>query len=252
MMVATWNVNGIRARGKEVSAWAAHQRPDILCLQELKASPEQITVAVCPMPGYRNFWHGAPGGYSGVSVHALESLGEPTRLELPFDFETRVLGLAFADFDILSVYAPNGGKDFEAKMRFWQEFASWAGPRALDAKPLIIAGDLNITRQDLDVHPDQRDPKVIGQRPDEREAFRAFLDLGFVDTTRALFPAAEHLYSWWPYWNHSRERNAGWRIDYVLTNSAGGMMPDDSVVQQAFGTSDHAPVLTLFADPSGP
>lgn len=250
MKVATWNVNGIRARGKEVSAWAAHQRPEVLCLQELKATAEQLSPDTCPMPGYHSLWHGGPGGYSGVSVHVLESLGAPTRIELPFDFENRVAGLSLPEFDVLSVYAPNGGKDYEAKLRFWKDFSAWAAARVLQPKPLFVAGDLNITRDDLDVHPDQRDPAVIGQRPEERALFGAFLALGFVDSTRALYPAEPHLYSWWPYWGHSRDRNAGWRIDYVLCNAASGVVPEDSVVQQGFGTSDHAPVLTLFGDGS--
>lgn len=249
MKVATWNVNGIRARGKEVAAWSAAERPDLLCLQEIKAAPDQITDKTCPMDGYRTHWHGARGGYSGVSIHAVENLGEPTPLYVPFDFETRVLALSFKDVDVLSVYAPNGGKDYEAKMRFWNELNEWMEVRALDPKPLLIAGDLNITRSDLDVHPGQVDPTVIGQRPEERVLFQRFLDLGLIDSTRALHPGDDRLYTWWPYWNMARERNLGWRIDYVLTNVAGGLRPVESAVLSQFGSSDHAPVVSWFEGP---
>jgi len=305
--IATWNVNGIRARGPEVVAFLEAEAPDILCLQEIKAAPNQLHAGVFTgekaekpkapkaakksskkasadadlfsavpapaareeeepglsaaelaglLPGYVSAWHGDKG-YSGVSIHVragyLEAAGLPRTLAAappPFDFETRVLVAEIGTITFVAMYAPNGGKDYGAKLRFWDALAPWAKAYAAThpSQSLVIAGDLNIAHTDNDIHPSHR--KVgsdglppIGIRVEERERFSALLATGLTDVTRALHPDADRLFSWWPYWAKARERNLGWRIDYILA----GMPAKTAEVLAKYGTSDHAPLVATFA-----
>ena len=244
MKIVTWNVNGIRARGKQVEELVGTVAPDVLCLQEIKATPEQIEEDVCYLPELQNHWHGAKGGYSGVSVHVRRKLGKPTfSVPAPLDRETRVCVAELeGGLTVASIYAPNGGKDYAAKLAFYNDFVEWATAFAKQGKPLVIVGDLNIAHTDLDLHPSQRREGVIGQLPEERALFSRLLAEGdLIDTARLVHPEADRLFTWWPYWKGARQNNLGWRIDYVLISGSLRERVKDANVLAQFGTSDHAP-----------
>ena len=249
LTVATWNVNGIRARSAQFLEWLERDRPDVVCLQEIKASPAQLAEELCELNGYWCYWHGA-GGYSGVSLHLRrEVFQEAPRFEPPaFDLETRIVTASITatagDLVLASIYVPNGGKDFAAKMDFLRALQRWAGEMTAAGKRLILCGDMNVTRSDLDLHPKERKPFVIGQRPEEREVFAGLLAHGLVDVGRALDPDNEGLFTWWAPWRNMRQRNIGWRIDYILASAS--LKPVASRVLADVGTSDHAPVVATF------
>ncbi|HZF08272.1 MAG TPA: exodeoxyribonuclease III [Thermoanaerobaculia bacterium] len=250
---ATWNVNGIRARGEQFLAWIERDRPDVVCLQELKASPDKIAEPICNLAGYWCYWHGA-GGYSGVSLHLRrDTFPEEPRFHHPaFDHETRIVAADTGDLTLISVYVPNGGKDFGAKMDFLAALEAWAGEQKAQGRRLILGGDLNVTRTDQDVHPKERKKNAIGQLPEERERFASLLGQGgLVDVGRTLDPDNDDLFTWWAPWRSMRQRNIGWRIDYVLASEAVATHAAACRVLADVGTSDHAPVLAAFEMPHG-
>lgn len=251
MRIATWNVNGIRARAGQFVEWAAADKPDVICLQELKASEDQIP-AECRLPGYEICWHGQKG-YSGVSLHVREGLGGTApRFSLPeIDFETRVVQAEIGDLVVASIYLPNGGKDYEAKIRFLGEMETWVARLHAEGRTLVLCGDMNVALSDIDVHPKERKAGAIGQRDDERALFAKILDHDLVDTGRHVDPDNENLFTWWAPWRNLRQRNIGWRIDYILASRALEARIEACAVRAAVGTSDHAPVvLDLKGDPS--
>ncbi len=247
MKIATWNVNGIRARESQVREWIEREKPDVVCLQEIKAKPEQIPALLFETTGYWCYWHGT-GSYSGVALHVRRQIApeRPLWRHPPFDRECRIVTAAVAGVTVASVYVPNGGKDFPGKMRFLQELELWIGEEHAAGRRLIVCGDLNVTRSDLDVHPKERKPGAIGQRPDERECLARILGRGLVDLCRVLHPADEGLFTWWAPWRNLRQRNIGWRIDYILASEPLAARASSCDVQSTIGTSDHAPVVASF------
>lgn len=245
MKVATWNVNGIRSRHAEVVRFAAEQRPDVLCLQELKASPSQIPEPLTTLAEYWSFWHGKPGGYSGVSLHLLRTTfpKTPAFVHPHFDLETRMVEVDVGAHVYASVYVPNGGKDYPAKLEFLRQLALWAPAHHARGKRVILCGDLNVTRAPIDVHPTQRDERAICQRPEERALFEQLLAGGLVDVARTLAPADERAFTWWPAWRNSKASNIGWRLDYVLASPVVAARASALRVHREFGTSDHGPVV---------
>jgi exodeoxyribonuclease-3 len=243
--IATWNVNGIRAREAQVREWLAAERPDAVCLQEIKAKPEQIPELLFESEGYWCYWHGA-GGYSGVALHLSRRLCEarPVFGHPAFDLETRIVTADVADLTLASAYVPNGGKDYAAKLRFLEALGSWAGELSRAGRRLILCGDLNVALTDRDVHPKELKPGVVGQREDERALMHRLIGNGLVDVGRALDPDNEGLFTWWAPWRNLRQRNIGWRIDYVLASAA--LKTTECVVRAEVGTSDHAPVVATF------
>jgi exodeoxyribonuclease-3 len=248
--IATWNVNGIRARQEQVLEWIHQDQPDIICLQEIKASPEQVPESLSEMEDYWCHWHGERG-YSGVALHIRRNaFSIRPRFEHPdFDFETRIAIARAENLMVGSVYVPNGGKDFAAKMRFLEAMEHYAMTCRSQGLDLILCGDMNVTRTDQDVHPKERKPNAIGQRPDEREMFERFLaNGGMVDMGRALDPDNDQLFTWWPPWRHMRQKNIGWRLDYVLASQSISARITECLVQAQTGTSDHAPVMAKIGD----
>ncbi|HXG56055.1 MAG TPA: exodeoxyribonuclease III [Vicinamibacterales bacterium] len=247
MKIATWNVNGIRARQAQVEAWVAAERPDVVCLQEIKASSDQVPAALCEMEGYWCYWHGSKG-YSGVGLHVSKALSpERPVFEHPaFDYENRIVVVRLASVTVASVYVPNGGKDFPAKMRFLAALEQFAADHRGAASPLVICGDLNIARTEMDVHPKERKPNSIGQLPVEREQLERIIAHGLVDVGRAREPGNDQMFTWWAPWRNMRERNIGWRLDYVLAAESLYARVTSCVVQRDVGTSDHGPVVAQF------
>jgi exodeoxyribonuclease-3 len=247
MKIGTWNVNGIRARQAQVQDWVEIERPDVVCLQELKASPDQLPVWLCELEGYWCYWHGGKG-YSGVALHVSKAIApERPRFEHPaFDYENRMVVVHLPPATVASVYVPNGGKDFPAKMRFLGALEQFVA-EARGGEPLLICGDLNIARTDMDVHPKERKPRAIGQLPEERAQLERIIGHGLVDVGRALEPDNDQMFTWWAPWRNLRERNIGWRLDYVLASESLYGRGTSCRIQRDFGTSDHGPVVAEFA-----
>ncbi len=247
MKIATWNVNGIRARQSQFAEWVERDKPDVVCLQEIKASLAQVPAAICELPGYWCYWHGA-GGYSGVSLHlSRETFPEEPEFSHPsFDHETRIVQAKYGSRVYASVYVPNGGKDFDAKMRFLESMRGYADEIHSAGLELLLCGDMNVARTDRDVHPKERKPNTIGQRSDERELFESIIGRGLVDVGRELDPDNENMFSWWAPWRNMRQRNIGWRLDYVLASETLASTAVSCPVLVDVGTSDHAPVMAKF------
>jgi exodeoxyribonuclease III len=242
--IATWNVNGIRAREAQVAEWLSAEQPDVACLQELKARPEQIPALLAAPADYWAYWHGG-GPYSGVAllVRRTRTPRAPAFFHPPFDFENRIVAAEVAGATVASVYVPNGGKDLPAKLRFLEALAAWAGSQRAEGRALVLCGDVNVARTDLDVFEKERDPEAIGQRPEERALLEKLLGAGLTDVHRALHPGEPDLYTWWPPWRNMRQRNLGWRIDYVLASEPLAARVRTCRAPREFGTSDHAPVV---------
>jgi len=144
---------------------------------------------------------------------------------------------------IASVYVPNGGKDYAAKLDFVTKLAAWARQLHAAGRELLLCGDMNIARTEMDVHPKERKPNAVGQRPEERALFENLLGEHLVDVGRAFDPDNPNLFTWWAPWRNLRARNIGWRLDYVLASPEIAQRANGCVVQADVGTSDHAPVV---------
>lgn len=242
MKVVTWNVNGIRARASQVREWLERERPDVACLQELKAEASQIPEE-CKHPEYHGYWHGRKG-YSGVSLLVRRELvADPVYSHPPFDVESRIVQVEKGDLVIASVYVPNGGKDYPAKLNFLTQMTDWVRRLHAEGRALLVCGDINIARTEMDVHAKERKLNAVGQRPEERALFETLLGPGLADLGRAFDPDNPGLFTWWAPWRNLRARNIGWRLDYVLASPAVATRATSCVVQADVGTSDHAPVV---------
>jgi exodeoxyribonuclease-3 len=249
LTIATWNVNGIRARHTQLQEWVARERPDVVCLQEIKASSDQLPAALCEMEGYWCYWHGHKG-YSGVGLHVSRTLApeRPAFSHPTFDFENRAVTVDVAGMTVASIYVPNGGKDFPAKMRFLLAMEEYAAAMRDAGRTIVLCGDLNVARTDRDVHPKERKPRAIGQLPEERVVLERIIGSGLVDVGRAVDPDNDGLFTWWAPWRNMRERNIGWRLDYVAAHHA---LVDGAVTCTSYrevGSSAHAPVIAHIRD----
>jgi exodeoxyribonuclease-3 len=228
------------------------EQPDVLCLQEIKASIDQLPVWLCDIEGYWCYWHGGKG-YSGVALHVRRaSFGDRPEFQHPgFDYEHRIvtarLPVAGSALTVASTYVPNGGKDFPAKMRFLEALGAYAADVQASGHLLVLCGDLNVALTDMDVHPKERKPNVVGQRPDERALMQRILSHGLVDVHRLFEPDNADLFTWWAPWRNMRQRNIGWRLDYVFASQTLAGNAQSCVVQRDVGTSDHGPVIATFA-----
>ncbi|HKA57681.1 MAG TPA: exodeoxyribonuclease III [Gemmatimonadales bacterium] len=247
MKIATWNVNGIRARAAQLSEWLQRDQPDIVCLQELKATAAQIP-AECKLDHYHAYWH-CLKGYSGVSLHVRKDLYavDPVFSHPPFDMESRIVQVEHGDLVIASIYVPNGGKDYPAKLSFVKNLIDWAARLTADGRHLLLCGDLNIARLEIDVHPKERKLNAVGQRPEERALFETLLGEQLVDLGRQFDRDNPNLFTWWAPWRNLRARNIGWRLDYLLASPFVAARASSCVVQADVGTSDHAPVMLTLA-----
>ena len=247
MKIATWNVNGIRARQAQLQEFVEREQPDVLCLQEIKAVSDQVPTAICEMEGYWCYWHGNKG-YSGVGLHVRKAFSpeRPSFTHPGFDYESRIVTAEIGGVTFASIYVPNGGKDFPAKMGFLESLSGYTADLQRDGRRAVLCGDLNIARTEMDVHPKERKPRAIGQLPEERALLERIIESGLVDTGRALEPENDQLFTWWAPWRNMRQRNIGWRLDYVLASRSIFARVQSCVVQREFGTSDHGPVIATF------
>ena len=253
MKLVTWNVNGIRARQAQLQELLAVQRPDVVCLQEIKAAPDQVPQLLVSPDEYWCYWHGGRG-YSGVAllVRRTFSPAQPAFSHPHFDHEQRIVVADIDGLRIASVYVPNGGKDYDAKIRFLESLAEWTAATMAPGQSLVVCGDLNVALEERDVHPKERKPDQIGTRPIERALLARMLSGGLVDVGRALDPTNDSLFTWWAPWRNLRQRNIGWRIDYVLAGQPLSAAATASASLREFGTSDHAPVVAEFDHPPQP
>jgi exodeoxyribonuclease-3 len=251
MKIATWNVNGIRARQGQLLDWLAAEQPDIVCLQEIKASLDQLPFELRDVEGYWSYWHGEKG-YSGVAILMAKSLvgALPACSHPAFDFEQRIACATLAspagDVMIASVYVPNGGKDFDAKMRFLEALERYVVEAERDGKLIILCGDLNVAKEERDIHPQLRKPNQIGSRPDERALLERIISRDLVDVHRVFEGENDNLFTWWAPWRQMKEKNIGWRIDYVLASKALAARATSAIIQREIGSSDHGPVVVEF------
>jgi exodeoxyribonuclease-3 len=242
MKIATWNVNGIRARAAQFCEWLERDKPDVVCLQELKAEAGQVPPA-CAHSDYHVYWHGLRA-YSGVSLHVKKSFftDKPVFNHPDFDMESRIVQAELGNLVVASVYVPNGGKSYPAKIEFMKQLAAWAKRLHGQGREVVLCGDINIAHTEMDVHPRER-RAVIGQLPEERALFDALLGEHLVDVGRKLEPANESYFTWWAPWRNMRQRNVGWRLDYVLASPSIAARAVSCPVLADVGTSDHGPVM---------
>src|SRR4051812_36281405 len=214
--IAPWEGEGICARPTQLGGGMGRERPDVICLQEIKAAPDQIPTMLFEMQGYWCYWHGSKG-YSGVSMHVKKDFAaeRPEFSHPPFDLESRIVVARIGDLSVASVYVPNGGKDFVAKMKFLEALDAYTATFLATGAPLVVCGDINVARADVDVHPKERKPAIIGQLPEERVLLERMIARGMNDVGRQLHPEDDQFFTWWPPWRNMRQRNIGWRIDYI-------------------------------------
>ncbi|MFC1955428.1 exodeoxyribonuclease III [Chloroflexota bacterium] len=249
MRLLCWNVNGIRAvRSKGFLEWLAEESPDIVCLQETKAHPEQLDHDLREPQGYHTCWNYPTErkGYSGVAVFTRE---EPLDIRYGFDvaeFDTegRTIIAEYPGFVLINIYFPNGKKDetrLKYKMDFYDAFLDFTDNLKTEGKRLVICGDFNTAHREIDLARPKANENVSGFLPEERAWMDKFIAHGYMDTFRQ-FNEEPNQYTWWDYKSGARERNVGWRLDYFFVSD--NLLP---AVAEAFiipgvTGSDHCPI----------
>ena len=252
-VILTYNINGIRAAlKKDLDSWIDSSKADIVCLQEIKAKPEQFNVEVFNKLGFECFINSAEKpGYSGV---AILSKIKPKNVEYgcgidKIDFEGRVIRADYDNYSVMSVYFPSGSNPLRQafKMEFLDLFYDYIQELKKKIPNLIISGDYNICHTAIDIHNPQRNKNTSGFLPEERDWVAKFIASGFVDSFRHL-NTEPHNYSWWSYRANSRVKNLGWRIDYNMISES--LLPNlnRSVILSQAVHSDHCPVLVEIID----
>jgi exodeoxyribonuclease III len=247
--IASWNINGIRARREALPAWIQRQKPDILVLQEVKALEGEIPQSIRNLEGYHAFWNGSTfrKGYSGTGILVRdESFSPGTRWEIPpFDIENRTVVLHTEAFTLIGTYVPRGEGDehYLVKLQYLEALRQFTRTKLSAGHQIILAGDMNVAHHDIDVHRSQNKPDAIGLRREERAAIDAHLSIGLHDIMRERNPDKKNLFTWWPPWKYARERNLGWRIDcfYLSEPLAGSVAGAEVDLDEK--SSDHAPIL---------
>lgn len=248
MKIISYNVNGIRAAiNKGFKEWLAEENPDILCLQELKALPEQVPDFYSDL-GYQMYCETAEKkGYSGVAIlskippkNVTNGCGNPL-----YDSEGRVIRADFDDFSVMCVYMPSGTSgDIRQDFKYdWLDFFyDYAQEIRKEQPNLVICGDYNIAHTEIDIHNPVSNKKSSGFLPEEREWLSKFVASGFVDTFRVFNQAAHH-YSWWSYRANARANNKGWRIDYLMSSTEMSERLSDGYILPEVKHSDHCPIV---------
>lgn len=253
MKLISWNVNGIRAvQKKGLLDWLAREQPDILCLQETKASPDQLDPELIAPPGYQTYWASADRkGYSGVALYTkIEPLSVVTGLGFPeYDCEGRTIVAEYPDFTLITAYFPNGGRDHSRvpyKMAYKADFLNYCNGLCKEGKGVIFCGDVNTAHREIDLARPKQNVKTTGFLPEERIWIDQVVEQGYIDIFRHRNPDLEGAYSWWSNRSGARENNIGWRIDYFfITPDLLERVVDAQIHPEVLG-SDHCPIsLTL-------
>jgi len=255
LKISTWNVDGIRAWIKKGGLdFLQHEKPDVLCLQEIKCSKDKLPAEMKALSDYEHQYYlpAEKDGYSGV---ALLSKIEPIKVDLGFgsdeakehDAEGRVITAEFDKYFVVTTYVPNAGRKLVTldKRMEWDPILR-SHIKKLDAiKPVILCGDLNVAHKEIDLANPKTNKKSAGFTLEERSGFDDLLNEGFVDTFRHFYPDLEKKYSFWTYMMGARAKNVGWRLDYFVTSKRLlNQICDNQIRDQVFG-SDHCP-STLF------
>ncbi len=249
MKILSWNVNGIRAISKKgFIEWLHKDAPDILCIQETKCHPEQLTEELLAPKGYKTYWSAAKKkGYSGTAVFtktepksAKEGIGVKE-----FDNEGRTLMLDYGDFILFNIYFPNGGsgnKRVPFKMGFYDAFLKKVNRLKKQGKKVIVCGDVNTAHEEIDLSRPKQNEKNTGFLPEERDWVSKYLKSGHVDTFRHFHKGEGEHYTWWDYKTGARARNIGWRIDYFFVSE--NLLPKvkKALILNTVMGSDHCPV----------
>lgn len=254
MNIVTYNVNGIRAAvTKGFLEWLEEVNPNIVCIQETKAQPDQIPVLEFQQLGYQSYLFSAQKkGYSGVAIltkqqpdNVVYGMGIPA-----YDNEGRFIRADYGDLSVINVYHPSGtsGPERQAfKMKWLDDFQVYVHELLKTRPKLIISGDYNICHKPIDIHDPIRNATSSGFLPEEREWIDGFMKSGFIDTFR-FFNKEPHQYTWWSYRANARARNLGWRIDYHMTSLSLENTLKRSVILPMAKHSDHCPVLLEVND----
>ena len=247
MKIISYNVNGIRAAmRKGFTDWLRQTKPDIICLQEIKAKKDQVDIAEIEAAGYPyHYWYSAnKKGYSGVAILLKE---EPNHIEYGtgidyMDFEGRNLRVDFGDFSVMSLYLPSGTNDarLEHKLTYMADFLEYVNTLKKNFPNMVICGDYNICHKEIDIHNPVQNKNTSGFLPVEREWIGNFIDSGFVDSFRYL-NKEPHNYTWWSYRANSRANNKGWRIDYNMVAKPLQENIKRAVILPNAHHSDHCP-----------
>ncbi|MFA5060016.1 MAG: exodeoxyribonuclease III [Candidatus Omnitrophota bacterium] len=247
MKLLCWNVNGIRAVEKKgFVEWLRKESPDILCIQETKAHPSQLTEGLLRPGPYKTYWSSAEKkGYSGVGIFSKKDADVQEGLGIKkFDCEGRVLEADYGDFVLFNIYFPNGGagnKRVPFKMEFYDAFLKTALNLQKKGKGIIVCGDVNTAHEEIDLARPKENQKNTGFLPEERAWVTKFISHGFIDTFRHFEKGAQH-YTWWDYKTGARARNIGWRIDYFFISE--NLLPklkNAFILKDVMG-SDHCPI----------
>jgi len=249
MRLFSWNVNGIRAAQKKgLVDWIKAEQPDVLCLQETKAQPEQLDDELLSLAGYHTYWASAEKkGYSGVALYSRE---EPQSVQIglgteEFDVEGRTIIADYGDFVLLNAYFPNGSRDLSRvpyKMAFKEAFLDVVNDLQAKKRPVVFCGDVNTAHKPIDLARPKQNEKSTGFLPLERAWIDKVVEQGYIDTFRLLYPDQEDAYSWWAYWGNARANNVGWRIDYFFVSPDLRDRVEDAVIHADVMGSDHCPV----------
>jgi exodeoxyribonuclease-3 len=248
MKIISYNVNGIRAAiTKGFLEWLQHANPDVICLQEIKATQDQIPVDEITKAGYpfQYYYSAQKKGYSGV---AILSKIEPKNVVYGtgiahMDFEGRNLRVDFDNISVMSLYLPSGTNldRLEHKFMFMDDFQAYINELKKQLPNLVIGGDYNICHQAIDIHDPIRNANVSGFLPEERAWLDGFMKNGFVDSFR-VFNQEPHQYSWWSYRANARNNNKGWRIDYLLVSENTKENLTRAFILPEAKHSDHCPI----------
>jgi exodeoxyribonuclease-3 len=249
MRIISYNVNGIRAAiTKGFLNWIQQANPDVICLQEIKATPDQIPLIDVELSGFPyHYWFPAQKkGYSGVAILCKT---KPNNVVFGtgidhMDFEGRNLRVDFDDFSVMSLYLPSGTNSdrLDHKFKYMDDFQHYVDELIKEVPNIIICGDYNICHEAIDIHDPIRNKTVSGFLPEERAWLDKFMKRGFIDTFR-VFNKEPNNYSWWSYRANARVNNKGWRIDYCLASDPLKDRVSRAVILPEAKHSDHCPVL---------
>ncbi len=249
MRIVSWNVNGLRAASKKGFAdWLREDAPDVLLLQETKARRDDLPKKLVEIDGYTSEFHAAKRrGYSGVAIYSnrepdewLVGLGDDT-----FDEEGRLLCARFGDVVVGSVYFPNSqaeGRRLDYRLAFNRAFAEYFDRLRSDGLQVVVGGDYNVAHEEIDIARPKQNTKNPGFLPEERAWMTEFLAEGWVDTWRNRNPDLAEVYSWWSYRFAAREKNIGWRLDYLCVDEGMGARVKSVDILGDVTGSDHCPV----------
>lgn len=249
MKLVSWNVNGIRACGKNgFLKWFENEKADIVCVQEIKATPDQLDESFRNPMKYHTFWNPAQKpGYSGTAVFSKK---EPLDVQMglgnpEFDNEGRVMILKYPKFTLMNSYFPNSQREHTRlpyKLAFCDAFMKKAQSLRKKGENVIMCADWNIAHQEIDLKNPKSNQKNAGFLPEERAWMDRFIKAGYVDAFRQFQPEGGH-YTWWSYRPGVREKNVGWRLDYFMTNEEFKDRLKTSYHRNEVFGSDHCPVV---------